>query len=107
VVSVLPVGPVVRLLHQLLDEIPQLDLELDVVMAEIRAQRLATASVAAQLSALETQLGVLESSLAPMQHLSHRWKEARTAIGRLLSQLEDGQRSPEPGPTPPPASPSG
>lgn len=92
-----PVGAVVHLLHQVLDEIPTLDSELDVVAEAIHAQRLTAKSVAAQLTALDAQLGVLESAIAPLQQWGHRWRGVRVTIENLLVELEAAAtRPPDP-----------
>jgi len=84
-----PVTRLVRLLRQVIEEVPHLDAEVDVVVDEIRAQRLAIEALTAQLAALDSQLAVLESALAPLQGWVHRWREARSALVRMLERVDE------------------
>ncbi|TIC80444.1 hypothetical protein E8D34_18845 [Nocardioides sp. GY 10113] len=75
-------------LDQLLDQVPPIHEELDVVLSELHAQRLSVQSVRAQLEALDAQLEVLERSLAPLQTWSDAWTSARDSLDRAVALLE-------------------
>jgi hypothetical protein len=99
VASVLPepVTHLVRSSSRLVADLPHLETEVDVLVDEIAAQRLAIRALTAQLSTLEEQLGVLESTLAPLRTWTHQWTQARAHLVDALERL-DAWALGEPGP---------
>jgi hypothetical protein len=71
-------------LRQLVDEVPPVTAELDVLVEELHAKRASIQAMVAELSALDHQLEVLEDSLAPVQHWSHRWDAVRRSLTDTL-----------------------
>jgi hypothetical protein len=91
VASVLP-GPVTHLARtsgRLVADLPRLETEVDVVVDEISAQRLAIKALTAELTALDEQLAVLESTLAPLVAWTHQWTRARGRLVDALERLDD------------------
>jgi septal ring factor EnvC (AmiA/AmiB activator) len=70
-----------------MDELPSISQQLDVLMSQVRAQRLAIQAVEAELAALDDQLAVLERSLAPIAAWSHQSARLRSALADVLDQL--------------------
>jgi hypothetical protein len=70
-----------------LDELPSVAEQLDVLMAEVHAQRLGLQSVEAELAALDTQLALLERSLAPVSAWTHQSQHLRRSLVRALDVL--------------------
>lgn len=77
-------GRMVMSLQQVLDLVPPLTQELDVLVEEVHAQRLGVQALQAELAALDHQLDVLERSLAPVQAWSHQWRRLRGALADRL-----------------------
>ncbi len=61
-------------LRNVIEQAPQLTNEIDVLLAEVRAKRLSLQAMAAELTALDAQLEVLEQVLAPVQKWNTRWQ---------------------------------
>jgi hypothetical protein len=83
--------PVVRLLKtldQLLAQVPPIHQELDVIVAELHAQRLSVQSLRAQLDALDTQLELFARSLEPLQSWNQAWERVRDSLGQAVARLE-------------------
>jgi hypothetical protein len=83
-----PVTHLARSSGQLVADLPHLETEVDVLVDEIAAQRLAIKALAAQLGTLEEQLGVLESTLAPFRTWTHQWTQARARLVDALERLD-------------------
>jgi len=80
-------------LQQLIEQAPPFTAEFDVLIEEIRAQRLTVQALQAELSAFEHQLDVLEKSLAPLENWAHQWARLRQSMAETLDST-----APEPGP---------
>jgi ABC-type transporter Mla subunit MlaD len=80
-------------LQQLIEQAPPFTAEFDVLVEEIRAQRLTVQALQAELSAFDHQLDVLEKSLAPLESWAHQWAQLRQSLGEAFHPA-----SPEPGP---------
>lgn len=70
------------------DELPSMAEQLDVLMAEVHAQRLGLQSVEAELAALDSQLAVLERSLAPVSAWTHQSAQLRSSLTELVQRVE-------------------
>lgn len=81
----------------LLDQLPSITGELEVLMQEVHAQRLSLQAVQAELEALDSQLAVLEKSLAPVSAWSHQMSRLRASLIDLLAETQDGSAEPRPG----------
>ena len=83
-----PVGALVdrsrAALEELLDIVPPITAEIDVLAAELSAKRSSIQALQAELGALDLQLAVVERSLAPVQVWSHRWRRLQGAIVQAL-----------------------
>jgi hypothetical protein len=102
VASVLP-APVTHLARtsgRLVADLPRLETEVDVVVDEISAQRLAIKALTAELTALDEQLAVLESTLAPLRAWTHQWTRARSRLVDALERLDDWAAGQSPAPPP-------
>lgn len=76
-----------------LDQLPSITEQLDVLMAEVRAQRLSLQALEAELAALDLQLGVLERSLEPIVAWSHQSSRLRASLADALEQLPEDDRA--------------
>lgn len=72
-----------------LDQLPSVSEQLDVLMAEVHAQRLNLQALQADLAALDLQLGVLERSLAPVAAWSHQSSRLRASLAEALERMPD------------------
>lgn len=84
-----PVRHAVASLVRSVDQLPSVTEQLDVLMAEVHAQRLSLQALEAELAALDLQLGVLERSLAPVAAWSHQSSRLRASLADVLEQLPD------------------
>ncbi len=76
-----------RMLHalrQLVDQMPPVTAQLDVLVQEVHAKRLSIQALQAELSALDAQLAVLERSLAPVETWSRQWNRLRRSLDETL-----------------------
>ena len=80
-------------LQQLIEQAPPFTAEFDVLIEEIRAQRLTVQALQAELSAFDHQLDVLEKSLAPLENWAHQWARLRQSMAETFHST-----APEPGP---------
>lgn len=71
-------------LEQLVDQVPPITAELDVLTDEVRAKRLSIRALQAELAALDGQLDVLERSLAPLRTWAHQWNRVRGSLTEAL-----------------------
>jgi hypothetical protein len=78
-----------------LDQLPSATDELEVLVAEVHAQRLSLQAMQAELGALDGQLAVLERSLAPLSTLSHQIRRLRTSLDDLLEESPRALDEPE------------
>lgn len=79
-----------------LDQLPSATGELEVLMAEVHAQRLGLQAMQAELGALDRQLEVLERSLAPLAALSQQIRRLRTSLDDVLAETPDEPGDPGP-----------
>jgi hypothetical protein len=78
------VNRLLKSLQQLIEQAPPFTAEFDVLVEEIRAQRLTMAALQAELSAFDHQLEVLEKSLAPLESWAHQWARLRQSLTDTL-----------------------
>ena len=81
-------------LQQLIEQAPPFTAEFDVLVEEIRAQRLTVQALQAELSAFDHQLDVLERSLAPLENWTHQWTWLRQSLSETLHPEAPQPRSP-------------
>ncbi len=86
------VNRMLRSLQQLSEVAPPLTAEFEVLVEELHAQRLTVQALAAELSAYDHQLEVLEKSLAPLESWSHQWAGLRQSLTEALHST-----APQPG----------
>lgn len=61
-------------LRSVVEQAPQLTNEIDVLLDEVRAKRLSLQAMAAEITALDAQLELLEQVLTPVQRWNARWQ---------------------------------
>ena len=71
-------------LEELLEIVPPITAEIDVLAEELSAKRASIQALQAELGALDLQLAVVERSLAPVQVWSHRWRRLQGSIRQAL-----------------------
>jgi hypothetical protein len=81
-------------LQQLIEHAPPLTAELEILVQELHAKRLTVQALQAELSAFDHQLGVLESSLAPMENWVHQWARLRESLTETLRSTPPEPASP-------------
>jgi hypothetical protein len=86
------VNRMLRSLQRLSEVAPPLTAEFEVLVEELHAQRLTVQALAAELSAYDHQLEVLEKSLAPLESWSHQWARLRQSLTEALHST-----APQPG----------
>lgn len=79
-------------LQQLVEQVPQLTTELDVLMEGVHAKRLTLQALQAELAAFDSQLELLENSLAPLETWTGQWARLRGSLSETLGSV----RPPEP-----------
>ncbi len=84
-----PLRHVLAMFARTVDELPSVAEQLDVLMAEVHAQRLGLQSVEAELAALDSQLAVLERSLAPVSAWTHQTARLRSGLADMWEPLPD------------------
>jgi hypothetical protein len=85
-------GSVARMLHALrllVDQMPPVTAQLDVLVQEVHAKRLSIQALQAELSALDAQLAVLERSLGPVEAWSRQWNRLRRSLDETLPPAAD------------------
>jgi hypothetical protein len=82
-------------LQQLVEQIPSITAEFDVLVQELHAKRLSIQALQAELAALDAQLDVLEQSLAPVQMWSGQWNRMTHSLSETL-RLPDASGSDQP-----------
>jgi hypothetical protein len=75
-------------LQQLMDQVPPITAELDVLIQELHAKRLTVQALQAELSAFDHQLDILEKSLAPMEGWVHQWARLRQSLTDTLRSAD-------------------
>jgi hypothetical protein len=75
-------------LQQLMDQVPPITAELDVLMQELHAKRLTVQALQAELSAFDHQLHILEMSLMPMEGWVHQWSRLRQSLTDTLRSAD-------------------
>jgi len=78
------VGRMLRAMRLLIDQMPPVTAELDVLMQEVHAKRLSIQALRAELDALDRQLAVLEKSLAPVEAWTRQWTRLRESLAETL-----------------------
>lgn len=77
-------------LRGLVDQMPPLTAEIDVVVRELHAKRLSIEALQAELATLDEQLEILERSLRPVVAWSRQWNRLRRS---LTDALPTGERT--------------
>lgn len=78
------VGRLLTSLRDLVDQMPTVSAEVDVVVRELHAKRLSIQALQAELTALDGQLELLERSLAPLEAWSSQWTRMRASLTDTL-----------------------
>lgn len=81
-------------LQQLIDQVPPLTAELDIVLGEVHAKRLSLQALQAELAAFDRQLEVLEKSLAPLENWAHQSARLRGSLTETLNAVAPDRSSP-------------
>lgn len=71
-------------MRQLVDQLPPVTVELDILVQEVHAKRLSIQALQAELSTLDKQLEVLERSLAPVEAWNRQWNRMRSSLAATL-----------------------
>ena len=74
-------------LQQLVEQVPQLTNEVDVLLEGISAKRLTLQALQAELAAFDSQLELLEKSLAPLQSWTDQWSALRGSLSETLGSV--------------------
>ncbi|MEO6791254.1 MAG: hypothetical protein ABI249_01490 [Ornithinibacter sp.] len=74
-------------LQQLVDQVPQLTTEVDVLLEGVHAKRLTLQALQAELAAFDSQLQLLEQSLAPLQAWTDQWSRLRGSLSDTLGSV--------------------
>lgn len=75
-------------LRQLVEQMPQVTLELDVLVQEVNAKRKSVQALQAELAVLDSQLEMLERTLVPVQAWSRQWNRMRRSLTETLPQSQ-------------------
>ena len=78
-------------LQHLVDQVPQLTTEVDVLLEGVHAKRLTLQALQAELAAFDSQLGLLEQSLAPLLMFTDQWSRMRGSLNETLSSVQPTQ----------------
>lgn len=71
-------------MRHLVDQLPPVTAEIDILIEEVHAKRLSIQALQAELAALDNQLGVLERSLAPVEAWSRQWARISKSLRKTL-----------------------
>lgn len=74
-------------LQQLVDQVPQLTTEVDVLLEGVHAKRLTLQALQAELAAFDSQLELLEHSLSPLQSWTNQWSQLRGSLSQSLGSV--------------------
>ncbi len=80
-------------LRKLVDQMPPLTAEIDVVVREVHAKRLSIEALQAELATLDEQLEVLERSLRPVVAWSRQWNRLRRSLTEALPGGPEAEES--------------
>lgn len=89
-------APVTRMLvslQQFIEHAPPLTAELDVVLEEVHAKRLTVQALQAELAAFDSQLDILQKSLAPLEVWARQWTQLRQSLSETLNSATPHGRS--------------
>ncbi len=75
-------------LQQLMDQVPPITAELEILIQELHAKRLTVQALQAELSAFDHQLEILEMSLMPMESWVHQLARLRQSLTETLRSAE-------------------
>lgn len=81
-------------LQQLMDQVPSLTAELDIVLGEVHAKRLTLQALQAELAAFDRQLEVLEKALAPLGTWADQSARLRRSLTETVNAVAPGCGSP-------------
>lgn len=81
-------------LQQLMDQVPPITAELDILIQELHAKRLTLQALQAELSAFDHQLEVLEMSLMPVESWVHQLARLRQSLTETLRSADTEPDSP-------------
>lgn len=82
-------------MRHLVEQMPSVTAELDVLVQEVHAKRLSIQALQAELAALDTQLGVLEKALTPVEVWSKQWGRMRHALTDTLGGVQEPEGKPK------------
>lgn len=71
-------------LQRLLDQVPPVASQLDVLVQEVHAKRMTVQALQAELAAFDHQLEVLEKSLAPLESWTRQLSRMRKTLAETL-----------------------
>lgn len=74
-------------LQQLVEMVPQLTAEVDVLMEAVHAKRLTLQALQAELASFDNQLGLLEKSLSPLKTWTDQWSRVQGALSDTLGSV--------------------
>ena len=74
-------------LQQLVEQVPQMTTEVEVLMEGIHAKRLTLQALQAELAAFDSQLALLEKSLGPLQTWTVQWSRVRGTLSDTLGSV--------------------
>ena len=74
-------------LQALVDQVPQLTTEVDVLLEGVHAKRLTLQALQAELAAFDSQLALLEKSLSPLQTWTGQWSRLRGSLSDALGSV--------------------
>jgi hypothetical protein len=77
-------GRLLASVRDLVDQMPTVTAEVDVVVKELHAKRLSIQALQAELAALDGQLELLERSRAPLEAWSGQWNRIRDSLSDTL-----------------------
>ena len=75
-------------LQKLVEQVPQLTTEVDVLLEGVHAKRLTLQALQAELAAFDSQLELLERSLSPLQTWTDQWSRLRGSLSEALGSVQ-------------------
>lgn len=76
-------------MRSVVEQAPVIGDELEILVSEIHAKRLTIQSVTAELTVLDTQLEILERTLAPVEAWSQQWSHLQHTLMHSLDLPEE------------------
>lgn len=76
-------------LRHLVEQVPPLTAEFEVLVQEVHAKRLSIQALQGELAALDAQLEVFERSLAPVEAWARQWNRMRSSLTDALPRVGD------------------